>query len=272
MKRTSPAWAAALTLTAGLALAALPAHALQGGTATSSFAVVGEIGGTSGVLIADNWVLTAAHVAKGVSTGATTFSSSLGTSVISQVVLFSNEAFPANDIALVRLSTSISGEHAVLNDTVIQNSQVSTLGTLTAASAQNQQPRGYASTTAIAATTTDDVDTGSHTVNWLITQGATVQGGDSGSGLFLGQVSDSSGAVLLGIASALITFDDGSPSLSGYVQVSAYKSWIDSTLSIYGGQQATWVSAVPEPSLPALIIAGGLIAAVMVRRGQRVTR
>lgn len=269
MKRSLPAWATALTVATGLSLATLPAHALQGGTATSNFAVVGEIGSTSGVLIADNWVLTAAHVAKGVSTGTTTFSSSLGTSVISQVVLFSNEAFPAHDIALVRLSTSISGEHAVLNDTVIQDSQVGNLGPLTAASAQNQQPKGYASTMAIAAR--DEVDTGSNTVNWLITQGATVQGGDSGSALFLGQVSDSSGAVLLGIASALITFDDGSPSLSAYVQVSAYKGWIDSTLSTYGGQQATWVSAVPEPSLPALVMAGVLIAGVMARRGQRVT-
>lgn len=272
MKRTLPAWVTGLTWAVGFGLTALPAHALEGGTATSNFAVVGAIGGTSGVLIADNWVLTAAHVAKNVSTGATTFNSFQGTSVIDQVFLFSHEAFPANDIALVHLSTSISGEHAVLNGSVIHDSQVEALGPLTAASAQNQQPNGYASTTAIAATATDEVDTGSNTVNWLLTQGGTVQGGDSGSALFLGQVTDSHGAPLLGIASALIAFDDGSPSLSGYVQVSAYRSWIDTTLSFNGGQQATWVSAVPEPSLPALLMAGGLIAAAMARRGQRATR
>lgn len=272
MKVTLPTWATALTCATGLVLTTLPAHALEGGTATSNFAVVGEIGGTSGVLITDNWVLTAAHVAKSVSPGSSTFSSSLGTSVIDQVVLFSNEGFPGNDIALVRLSTSISGEHAVLNDTVILNSQVSTLGPLTAASAQNQQPNGYVSTTATAATITDEIDSGLNTVNWLLTQGGTVQGGDSGSALFLGQVTDSNGAVLLGIASALISFDDGSPSLSGYVQVSAYKSWIDTTLSTYGTQQANWVSAVPEPSLPVLVIVGGLMAAAMARRGQRATR
>lgn len=264
-------FASRVSLAAGLAFASLSAQALQGGTATNGFAVVGEIGGASGVLIADNWVLTAAHVAVGVIPGSTSFVSLLGSSTIDSVVRFSNDTFPANDIALVRLSSAITGEHAVLNSAVIQDSQVASLGTLTAASAQNQSPNGYGTTTAVGATVNDDLDTGTNTVNWLITEGATVQGGDSGSALFLGQITDSNGAVLLGIASALITFDDGQPSLSAYVQASAYRGWIDTTLST-NGQQATWVSAVPEPSLPALLIAGGLIAALMTRRGQRATR
>ncbi|MFY9476406.1 MAG: trypsin-like serine protease [Aquabacterium sp.] len=270
MTRSWLSFARCLALATGLALSTLPAHALQGGTSTTSFVVVGELGGTSGVLIADNWVLTAAHVAKALSAGST-FTSLQGSSVISAVELFSNQAFPANDIALVQLATAITGEHALLNDTVVLNSHIASLGPLTAASAQNQQPNGYAATTAVAATVQDDVDAGANTVNWLITEGGTVQGGDSGSALFLGQITDSSGATLLGIASALISFDDGRPSQSGYVQMAAYKSWIDDTLGA-SGQQATWVSAVPEPSLPILLIAGGLIAGIAARRGQRATR
>lgn len=272
MKRTSPAFAAALALATGLSLGALPAHALVGGTATSNFAIVGELGGASGVLIAENWVLTAAHVVSGATPGSLSFTSLLGTSAVDGVYRFSTQAYPANDIALVHLSSSIAGSHAVLNDAVIQDDQVDTLGPLTAASARNQQPNGYVATTAVGSTVTTEVDTSTHTVNWLITQGGTVQGGDSGSALFHGQVADSTGAVLLGIASSLISFDDGNPSLSGYVQVAAYRSWIDTTLGANGGQQATWVSAVPEPSLPILVIAGGLIAAAMARRGQRPTR
>lgn len=270
MTRSWPLFVGHLALAIGLAMGTRPAQALEGGTPTNSFLALGEIGSASGVLIADNWVLTAAHVAKGLAAGST-FTSLQGSSVISAIELFSGQLFPAHDIALVQLSTALTGEHAVLNDTVVLDSQVATLGPLTAASARNHHPNGYAATTAVSATVQDDVDTGTNTVNWLLTEGGTVQGGDSGSALFLGQVMDSSSAALLGIASALITFDDGRPSQSGYVQVAAYKTWIDDTLGA-SGQQATWVSAVPEPSLPILLITGGLIAGVAARRGQRATR
>lgn len=271
MTRSWHSFARCLALATGLALSTLPAQALQGGTPTSSFVVVGELGGASGVLIADNWVLTAAHVAESLSAGTSSFTSLQGSSLIAEVQRFSNEDFPANDIALLRLATAISGEHALLNDTMISASQVSSLGPLTAASGQNQAPNGYALTTAVESSVQDDIDEGENTVNWLITQGATVQGGDSGSALFLGQVTDSAGAVLLGIASARIDFDDGQPSLSAYTQVAAYKTWIDDTLGA-SGQRAAWVSAVPEPSLPILLIAGGLIAGIAARRGHRATR
>ena len=52
---------------------ATPAHALVGGTDTTSYSAVGELGGASGVLIADNWVLTVAHVANSLTAGSSSF-------------------------------------------------------------------------------------------------------------------------------------------------------------------------------------------------------
>lgn len=243
-----------------------PAHAITNGTPTNSFSAVGELGGTSGVLIADNWVLTAAHVANSLTVGSSSFVSLEGSSLIDAIHTFSSAGFPSNDIALVHLSTSLDIAPPFLNDLVITSSQVATLGTLTMASAQNQSPNGYATTTAYDATLTYPVDNSAPvTVNWLLTQGQSlVQGGDSGSALFAGQATDSAGEVLLGIASAVLLNDaTGLAEGSAYVQVANYKDWIDATMAS-SGQQATWVSSVPEPSSLLLCALGGL--AILARR------
>lgn len=262
---------------APLALAAAlwsapPAHALVNGTDTSSFSAVGAVGGATGVLIADNWVLTAAHVANGIGASTISFESLLGSSLIDGVYTFTSDAFPNHDIALLHLATSIDADTPILNDKVIKASQASSLGPLTMASAQNQVPNGMGTTTAATAKSsyTDSSSGTTYTVNWLITNGsAYVEGGDSGSALFKGAVSDSGGSLLLGVASASLTDAFGNPE-SAFVQVASYKTWIDSTMAS-SGQQARWLSSpVPEPSTVSLFAVAGLLA--LGHRGARALR
>ena len=260
---------ASLAFAAGMSCA-LSAHAIVNGTPTTEFKAVGALGGASGVLIADNWVLTAAHVAQSLTVGASSFESLAGTSLISGIYTFSGAPFPANDIALVQLSTSLEIVTPLLNDLLTAPGEVTSLGTLTMASAQNQVPNGYATTTAQSATSTyTDGEGVTHTVNWLLTGGsAQLQGGDSGSALFQGAATDSAAELLLGIASAVLLDEStGAVQSSAYVQVASYRSWIDATMAS-SGQQATWVSSVPEPSSLLLLAAGGM--AILARRtGQK---
>ncbi len=240
--------AATLTSAAAL-LSPLSAHAIVGGTDTSSFSAVGEIGGATGILIADNWVLTVNHVAAGVTAGSSSFVSLMGSSVVDAVYRYSTAAFPNNDIALVHLSSALSSSGVpILNDVALKGSTLGSLGSLTVASATNNTPNGAGQVTAqsLMATYKDSAGV-SYTANWIVTTGAVyVEGGDSGSALFKGTVSDSAGALLLGLASAALT-DGGGNAESAFVQVAAYKTWIDSTMAS-SGQKATWLSAVPEPS------------------------
>lgn len=251
---------------------AFPAHAIVNGTPTSSFAAIGELGAASGVLIADNWVLTAAHVANSLTVGASSFTSLEGSSPIDAIYTFSSSAFPSHDIALVHLSASLDIATPILNDLVIGTSELASLGTLTMATAQNQVPNGHAATTAYDVVNTHAPDnTTPLTVNWLLTHGqAYVQGGDSGSALFAGEAADSAGELLLGIASAVLLDNDTAlPVGSAYVQLASYRSWIDATMAA-SGQQATWVSSVPEPASLLLCAVGGM--AILARRTGQIRR
>lgn len=239
-------------------LSPMAAHALVNGTDTSSYTAVGELGSATGVLIADNWVLTVNHVAASLTAGSSSFSSLAGSSVIDAVYAFSSAAFPNNDIALVHLSSAITGvDTPVLSDqTVSSQRQLGTLGSLTVVTAQNESPNGVGTVSpySLMKTYTDDAGV-SYTTNWLVTNGTvSVEGGDSGSALFLGAVADSASAVLLGLASASLTDANDNP-LSAFVLLAPYKSWITSTMAS-SGQTAKWVSSVPEPGSLAMMALG----------------
>ena len=255
---------AAVTL---VCLLSSPAQAVIGGADTASYSAVGDIMGASGVQIADNWVLTASHVAGGVTPNQSIFEGLTGSSIVDAVYRFSDSSAPVNgnDIALLHLRVAIQAALPTLNGVVISNEQASKLGELTIVSAQNNIPNGYGVTYGHAALDTYDNAGTPSTVNWLITEGgASVQGGDSGGALFKGTPGDSRGALLLGIVSAAadeITYD-GNPTASTFVQVAAYKAWINATMA-GSGQQATWASrltipapqsSVPEPSTAYLFL------------------
>lgn len=253
----------ALTFVTTTLLATLPAQAIEQSTATTQFDAVGEISGMSGVLIADHWVLTASHVAGGITVGSTAFVSDGTQAVIDQVVIHPDASFPGNDLALVHLATSLTGVAApTLYDLVLDNTTAQ--GTVTLASAQNQAANGVATANLTGALPeyTDTLTGASFRTNWLMTNGAAVvQSGDSGGGLFLGTVNDSAGATLLGIASARVT-DNGS-NYSAWVQVASYKGWINSVVASTG-EAVQWTSPVPDAPGLALLLCGAL--PILLRR------
>lgn len=244
-----------LAMTIGITVAGVgSAHAITNGTNTTQFAAVGELGALSGVLVADNWVLTAAHVVKDLVANPTalSFTTSAGVAFADNIYMHpSDDGFPENDIALVHLSTAINAPLPRLYDAVLSNGTIrpsSGIGTVTMVSPQNALPTGLATGSAnrVMRTYTDPSNLTTYTTNWLVVTGNShVESGDSGSALFRGTVTDSSGATLLGVASAQLTETNGSTS-SAYVLVANYKDWINTTMAP-SGQQVQWLSAIPEP-------------------------
>lgn len=250
-----------------LALAA-PAQAIEGALPTTAFAAVGI-----GVQITPDWVLAVEHATLGV--GSFYGNGYGGREVLAVYAAPGSGVFPANDLSLLRLApAAVSVPYLPVNDTPWADGAIGPLD-VTIASAANTPPvRGYAFTqVGEAATQYDPDDTGPLqpvTVNWLISMDSQVfvQGGDSGGGLFLGHVTDSS--LLLGLTSAQITDEKDTPLGSAFVQPGAYRGWIDATLAgDTADTQAVWwvsASAVPEPAPWLLALAGG---AWLARRRRR---
>ena len=270
------ALATALMLTAG------PAAAIVGGIDTSAF---GQVGGVtsftngSSVQFADNWVLTAHHVAFSVGG---TYSNGYGSSTVAARYDFSSSAFPENDLTLLRLSSTLTAPQlSLLSDVIAPSNSLNLDATIV--TGHTQVPRGYGFATITNETTLFDPDGAAGPmpavpVNWLLTfgsasaDGAYVQPGDSGGALFLGHVTASSTSPLMGITSAALTYTDtlGTHHGSAFVQLGSYRSWIDSVMlnDTADSQTALWVSAVPEPTSTALMLVG-LLAMAGVKQGRR---
>ena len=251
---------------AGAALAgALPAWAIEGATPTTHFLAVGV-----GVQVTPDWVLTVQHSALGVGS---IYSNGYGNrTVLAAYAAPGSSPFPANDFALLRLSSSAAAvPYLAVNGTAIPAGMFGPLNVTITSAANSGPARGYGFTTASDSVLTYDDDGNGPlpavTVNWLVSTDAAVhvQGGDSGGGLFLGHVTDSS--VLLGLNSALLTDDNQLPVGSAFVQPAAYRSWIDATMAADGAdtQAVLWLAvSVPEPAIGALWLAG--LAALFAAR------
>ena len=238
-------------------LASLPARAITNSTPTTAFAPVGFFG----VQVAPDWVLTVNHVAAAffpTSTGTLPFVNGFGErSVIGRFDAPGSGVFPANDLTLLRLAPGSGAAffQPVSSDLFAEGS-FPALGVTIVSAANTSGPRAYAHTTVSEFATEIDPDDegplGLVTVNYLLSHDAQtyVQSGDSGGGLFLGQVLDSPNAPLLGLSSAQLGDEGQPPTGSGFVQLAAYRPWIDRTLAEAAGntQQIQWVSSVPEAS------------------------
>ncbi len=249
-----------------------PARALTGASvaAPGAFAHVGAVGGTSGVLVAPNWVLTAAHV------GAvgSTFASALGSGEVAAKYTFPGAGTRHNDIGLLYLKDPIAWDAAFprLNGVALEPGAVPDTTQVTLTSARSAMPGrpAYGTARLVAVVNTLREGNVTTTPNWLVTggTGVHVEGGDSGGGLFYGAVDDSLQGVLLGVASVAIRLD-GSTVVSGVVQVAPYRAWIDGVIALHTpGQSVTWAAAspVPEPATAGLFLAGWAMLAVILRR------
>ncbi|MCV2360722.1 S1 family peptidase [Paucibacter sp. TC2R-5] len=161
--------------------------------------------------LAPNWVLTARHVGLGIGSS---FSNGLGNSVVAARYNAGNGVQLSDDLALLRLTSSIAGPQLDLWADSLAPAPVGSWYSgqdATIVSGENHSPRGYGFTQMVDFIPQLDVTDNSindlATVNYLqaVSPGNAapyVQGGDSGGALFRGHVTDSTSA-LWGITSAV---------------------------------------------------------------------
>lgn len=259
--------------------------------AQSQFASVGQINGASGVLISDQWVLTAWHVVNGsvgnpsavnFRVGGTDYQASEIHLLADAGANINNVIINGTDLALVRLTSSVVGVQAAklyygdseLNNNVsvigFGNFGTGTGGSIGGSGGVKRGMRnvldfytedlgggnigGTLTRTGSMISDFDDNTTGTNQTgssNWLDLEG-NVAGGDSGGAMFI----ESNGDYLLAGINSFAGGPNGVPFggygyVSGYTSVSWNQQWIQST------------SGVPEPGTM-LVLAG--IGAVAARR------
>jgi hypothetical protein len=177
-------------------------------------------------------------------------------------------AFPADDLTLMRLATPIAAPSLQLDAGVLPVGVQAPAEAATIATGHNQVPRGYAFTDVREVWNSD----AGIPVSWLVAYSPTLgspylECGYSGGGLPLSNVTVSSGSVLMGITSARLSNGSGGFG-SAFIQLASYQAWINTTMANDSAdiQLPIWVSAVPEPSIWALSLAGrALLAGVSTR-------
>jgi len=249
-----------------------PVQAIQGGLGTTGFASVG-----TGVQVTADWVFTAQHA---VLNPGDTFANGYGSrSVAARYDAPGSGTFPANDFALLRLvaaptsAPQLAVESMLPADGPLGPFQV----TITSASADGSS-RSYGYTTVDEFVSMIDPDDagplGPVSANYLLSHSTStyVQSGDSGRGLFLGEVVDtgSQTGILWGINSGQLRDAGGDPAGSAFVLAAAYRVWIDQVMrdDLTDSQSVLWVTSVPEPASWALWGLGGLALAGTARRRQ----
>jgi hypothetical protein len=257
-------------LAALAATLAAPCQAIVGGSPTTAFGAVG-----TGVQVTADWVATVNHAAPGVNGS---YVNGWGSrTVLARYDAPGSGVFPANDLTLLRLAPAAFSvpNLAVASDLFANGSFAPLAVTIVSplSPPNSGAPRGFAFTTVTEFATQIDPDDGGPLgpvdVNYLLSLDSVVhvEGGDSGGGLFLGLVTDSS-SPLLGLSSARLEDANGQPIGSGFVLLAAYRSWIDQTLAadLADSQMLNWVSAVPEPATVSLWLMAGAAAALRRRR------
>jgi MYXO-CTERM domain-containing protein len=253
-------------LSAALAAAAGPARAIVGGLPTAAFKPVGV-----GVQVTADWVLTVNHAALGVGD---VYTNGYGSrTVLARYDAPGSGVFPANDLSLLRLAPAdVMASTLPVSSSLFGDGSFPALAVTISSPANSGAGRGYAFATVTEFDTLVDPDDagplGPVVANYLVSLDSVVhvEGGDSGGGLFLGQVADST-SPLLGLTSAELTDVNNLPIGSGFVLLAAYRPWIDQTLAAdpADSQAVLWVSTVPEPT--ALVLwAAGLLALAARRR------
>ncbi|MBC7938271.1 MAG: hypothetical protein H7Z19_00675, partial [Chitinophagaceae bacterium] len=236
------------------------AQNIVGGSPTTAFAAVG-----GGVQVTADWVLSVDHLGIGVGS---IYTNGFGSRVVQAVYDApgsGSSSGAANDVTLLRLAPAAGAFVSLpVNGDLFADGTFAALA-VTIVSPLNHGPaRGFAYTTVDEYTTLFDPDDGGPdqpvVANYLLSHDSAVyvQSGDSGGGLFLGQVSDST-SPLLALSSAQLADASNVASGSAFVLLAAYRPWIDSTMTVdpTDGQMVQWVSAVPEPAT-ALLWAAGL--------------
>jgi hypothetical protein len=196
-----------------------------------------------------------------------TFSNGYGSRTVAATYVFPDAgAFPLHDIALLRLAPQATAAPFLeVSSTLFPEGMFSPVPVTIVSGANPFGGRGYAFNTISEFSTLIDPDDGGPlapvVANFLISYDSQVyvEGGDSGGGLFLGNVLDSV-SPLLGITSARMEDPNAVPIGSGFVEIAVYRSWIDATMAadLNDSQVLNWVSVVPEPAT-LWSLAGGLL-------------